>query len=754
MWTRLQEHLQSLPRPKTEESILFRVLVQALVTVGIISSDIAAETSNWVWAVPLSIVGAGFSWYQRKKMNIGVKFCLAIGMIVVLILFFGNLLHNLNDSRLVLCQLLIQLQVLHSFDLPRRKDLGYSMVIGLILLAVAGTVSQTMLFAPCLLVFLAIALPTLALDYRSRLGLPRLDDVLFNKKRTSPSSTVSWSSMARWLGVIVGIGLLLFTVMPRFNGYQLQSFPVSGPESVQNKDFNEENRTVLNPGYQGKGQGKLITQNKSKGPGSMDQTFYYGFNSKMNQNLRGGLKEEIVMRVRSQAPGFWRVMAFNHYTGQGWENSREKLLSTIYRDNWNYRFYIPSIVTSAETRQVIQSYTIVSVLPNVVPALSIPSSVFFPTRQLNIDTEDGLHSPSILTEGLTYSVISQVPHRDITVLNKATENYSDRIKKNYLEIPANIKEKVKAKALEMLARSPKPITTNYEKSLYLAQSLKQQYSIQEMPFLTQNEDLVSAFLFKYKGGYPDHFSTVLTVMLRSLDIPTRLAVGFAPGNFNPFTGYYIVKNTDAYAVTEVYFPAYGWYAFDPIPGHDLIPPSFEEEEEFSVLKQFWNWLAGFLPSPVTSFLSILWEHIATFIFKLIFSLWSLISGSLLGLFIGLLGVVSCGFLSWLGFEQFKKFQQRSRLAKLEPLERIYQQMLLSLKTQGYPKHPAQTPLEYAKDCSQHHVYPLDEMIEEISRAYVSWYYGKEEQNVAYLRQQLKKLESGLHGLRSIKRGNK
>ncbi|MEO0968426.1 MAG: transglutaminase, partial [Cyanobacteria bacterium J06639_18] len=83
---------------------------------------------------------------------------------------FGRLIGHYNNTRLVLAQLLIQLQILHSFDLPRRKDLGYSITIGLILLGVAASVSQTLAFAPILLIFLAIALPTLVFDYRSRLG--------------------------------------------------------------------------------------------------------------------------------------------------------------------------------------------------------------------------------------------------------------------------------------------------------------------------------------------------------------------------------------------------------------------------------------------------------------------------------------------------------------------------------------------------------------------------------------------------------
>lgn len=156
----------------TESSWVLRLLAQGLVTIGILATDMAAETTMALWAVPLSFAGAFWSWRRRDQRNVTVKFLLAIGMMVALVLFFRNLLFGgLNDTRLTLAQLLIQVQVLHSFDLPRRKDLGYSMVIGLILVSVASTLSQTMGFGLWLLLFLAIALPVLVMDYRSRLGL-------------------------------------------------------------------------------------------------------------------------------------------------------------------------------------------------------------------------------------------------------------------------------------------------------------------------------------------------------------------------------------------------------------------------------------------------------------------------------------------------------------------------------------------------------------------------------------------------------
>ena len=292
----------------------------------------------------------------------------------------------------------------------------------------------------------------------------------------------------------------------------------------------------------------------------------------------------------------------------------------------------------------------------------------------------------------------------------------------------------------MLSKSPKPLTSPYETALFLAQAVKQTYRLQSaLPFFEDNEDLVEAFLFTYEGGYQDHFSTALTMMLRSIGIPARLTVGFGTGKFNPLTGFYVIKNTDAYALTEVYFPHLGWYSFDPIPGHELIPPSFEEEHTFGVLKQFWQWVASWLPSPVTSFFAFFWTQVIGGLLSLFLGLWRLISGSLIGVFFGLVFAVFLGLLGWLGWHQLTHLRYRRRLRKLPPMVQLYEEMLGCLRTQGYGKHPAQTPLEYVQCSYQQHPYEQAEIIDDISRAYMSWRYGETPQNLDYLKQQLKAL---------------
>ncbi|BAU05523.1 transglutaminase TgpA family protein [Fischerella sp. NIES-3754] len=755
-----QNMLQSPVTAEVEDSITLRVLVLALVIVGIVATDIAAEAWSSFWAVPLSILGAIWSYYRRRDRNIPVKFCIAIGMLVALGAFLGRLLGELNDTRLALAELLIQLQVLHCFDLPRRKDLSYSILIGLILLGVAATLSQTLAFAPILLLFLAIALPTLVVDYRSRLGLEQLntqnEQILRNSPTQGNSSVFNLKFLIFNFVMIVGLGLVIFALLPRLPGYQLRMFPVSSPIEIKGEFTG---RNIINPGYVRQGNpnnqanGSSGTSSSQTGqPGKVDNSFYYGFNSQINQNLRGEMTPKIVMRVRSQAAGFWRVLAFDRYTGKGWEVSRNDQVKRLQRSPWSYQIFLDPPISAAQTKEIIQTYTVVSDLPNLIPAMAFPKEIYFPTPMLAVDQEDGLRSPVGLSEGMTYTVISQVPYRDRTLLGKTSNKYPQSIKNYYLQVPPETAAKVRKLTEDILAnynqqrvaQSNKSLDSTYEKALYLAQYLKQNYKVPEnpldLPYLSENEDLVEAFLFKHKGGYPDHFSTVLTVMLRSIGIPARLVAGFAPGEFNPFTGMYIVRNTDAYAMTEVYFPKYGWFAFDPIPNHPLIPPSIEDDQTFNTLRQFWNWVAGWLPSPVTGLLNYLFGAIFTWASKAFSWFLSLFYQGWLGVFTGLIFATTVAFLSWLGWDRWREWRYHYALRKLPPMERLYQQMLRWTSEQGLVKHPAQTPLEYATILYQHHATATAEVIEEISQAYVSWRYGGHTHDVQRLQKKWQEMK--------------
>ncbi|MBD2101431.1 DUF4129 domain-containing transglutaminase family protein [Leptolyngbya sp. FACHB-261] len=757
-----QQQWEAAPALATEESIPLRILVQALVLVGIAATDTVLGTTTSLWAIPLSVIGATWSYYRRRDRNLLVKFCIAIGMIAMLVVFLRALVQQ-EDARILLAQLLIQLQVLHSFDLPRRKDLGYSAVIGLILLGVAGTLSETLVFGLWLILFLVLALPVLVLDYRSRLGLPSS----LPSFKAKPAQRSSWTTLlglslkqlALVLGASVLLGLVIFACLPRLPGFQLRSLPVSAPIEFQGR-FDQTR--ILNQGYTrggesldeqtgegngngpGSGQGQ---QSQAKGPGKMDGEFYYGFNSRMNQNLRGQLTPKVVLRVRSQAETFWRVLAFDRYTGDGWEISRNDDTITLDRPELSSQFEVPppasSFLGQSVGEEVIQTYTLAANLPNLIPAAAVPSRIYFPTRKLALDPEGGLRSPVALPEGLTYTVISNIPRRDRTALSRISPIYLERVQDYYLQLPETTPiERIQARAEEIFKTSTKPLNSVYEKALYLTQYLKQHYTVQpDLPYFDPKDDLAAEFLFTYQGGYPDHFSTTLAVMLRSLGIPCRLASGFAPGQFNPFTGFYVVRNSDAYALVEVFFPGAGWFTFDPIPGHDLYPASVDRDETFGPLRVLWRWVAGWLPPPLLDFLGYIFGGASALLGR--FLGWLLLlftsfgwSGAILGVLI----LVGLGFAVWLLWLSLGWLRHRSRLRRLSPIERVYQQMVRWFGERGLPKRPAQTPAEYVAAIRRERPAQA-EAAEAISRAYTNWRYGGQQPDLATLRQWLKRLQS-------------
>lgn len=83
------------------------------------------------------------------------------------------------------------------------------------------------------------------------------------------------------------------------------------------------------------------------------------------------------------------------------------------------------------------------------------------------------------------------------------------------------------------------------------------------------ENPIEDFLFRYKSGHCEYFASAMVLLLRSQGIPARLVTGFLGGEYNPFEGYTIVRNSNAHAWVEAYIeggPAGGgWRIFDPTP---------------------------------------------------------------------------------------------------------------------------------------------------------------------------------------------
>jgi protein-glutamine gamma-glutamyltransferase len=68
----------------------------------------------------------------------------------------------------------------------------------------------------------------------------------------------------------------------------------------------------------------------------------------------------------------------------------------------------------------------------------------------------------------------------------------------------------------------------------------------------------------------------MTLMLRSLGIPSRVASGFSSGRREEGGGAFQVSDRDAHSWVEVYFNGIGWVAFEPTPAAAPAGPQLTE----------------------------------------------------------------------------------------------------------------------------------------------------------------------------------
>jgi len=90
-------------------------------------------------------------------------------------------------------------------------------------------------------------------------------------------------------------------------------------------------------------------------------------------------------------------------------------------------------------------------------------------------------------------------------------------------------------------------------------------------------DAVLAFLTDGRG-YCVQFASAMAVMARTLNIPSRVAVGFLPGSLRS-DGTRVITLQDAHAWPELYFETVGWVRFEPTPA-TRVPtvPSYARTE--------------------------------------------------------------------------------------------------------------------------------------------------------------------------------
>ena len=106
---------------------------------------------------------------------------------------------------------------------------------------------------------------------------------------------------------------------------------------------------------------------------------------------------------------------------------------------------------------------------------------------------------------------------------------------------------------------------------YLANGPDFKYTLSLTAPLDRNIDPIVDFLLNKRKGHCQYFASALAMLLRSLDIPTRLVVGFRPSEYNDLGEYFLVQQSHAHVWVEAYFTV------EELTAHSIPVPSYIEQ---------------------------------------------------------------------------------------------------------------------------------------------------------------------------------
>ena len=155
------------------------------------------------------------------------------------------------------------------------------------------------------------------------------------------------------------------------------------------------------------------------------------------------------------------------------------------------------------------------------------------------------------------------------------------VPEQFLREPSNVPEVVRSTAKTVTAGAASPYARAMAIQRYL-RSAEFTYSLQSpvQGGYDGNGLSVLADFLNQKSGYCIHFASAMAVMARLEGIPSRIAVGYAPGRPTGATvavsgqgplPEFEVDARDAHAWPELYFQGVGWVAFEPTPSRGVVP---------------------------------------------------------------------------------------------------------------------------------------------------------------------------------------
>lgn len=267
---------------------------------------------------------------------------------------------------------------------------------------------------------------------------------------------------------------------------------------------------------------------------------------------------------------YWRGYVYERFENGRWQISETERISFVPQDGefdlprWSQRRSLTFTFDMYEKGQ---------------PVIYTPSQPLWTNYTANIlyhaiSVEDdelvdimALQATPALLPGDVYRVTSLLADPAIAELQEAGEAYPDWVLERYLQLPDDFSPRIRNLALEITSGRETP----YDKAAAITEWLRNEIEYTPVvSFPQESVDAIEYFLFESRQGFCNYYASAEVLMLRSIGIPARLAVGFAQGEPDLQNSLYIVRERDFHAWPEVYFPGYGWVEFEPTVNQEPI----------------------------------------------------------------------------------------------------------------------------------------------------------------------------------------
>ena len=280
---------------------------------------------------------------------------------------------------------------------------------------------------------------------------------------------------------------------------------------------------------------------------------------------------------------YWRMQSLMNFDGRRWTpDTASTRPSIVFGPGEGDLLSSTSVPMTAELDRptvfadVTQRFTVLGLRNTGMPLAGSPFKVDIADQgaanNVEVDTTHGdLRLTTGLRAGFVYQVtatVTQPSYRQLKQSQIPPEPQGSR----WIQLPPGLNPEIGVLARDW-TRGEK---TDLDKLTAIQNALRDPFTFEYDTEIgiSESDDYLSQFLFETRKGYCQQFATAFAVLARTLGYPTRVVVGFLPGDSTlADPGNFVVRGSDAHAWPEVYFPDHGWIAFEPTPRGGATGPA-------------------------------------------------------------------------------------------------------------------------------------------------------------------------------------